>query len=230
MDGRIYTNNPTLVWSEARITTPRKYLDLPRRKSNRKGWTDIEAGAYIVWFDRGHDPARFHLDAFDFRLLPGVETVAELADGVVLRRTTVEPFDAQRHRARKQRYVNQLIQQANERVERAGWTVYRTGRKLIYFKKPCTRADVRGKFVLYIIPADLAALSRFRTPDLFPFRKRYGFDNLDFYFDWRDVRRDNECMEIIRLPAYPIGRIRVGQWISSENRTLWDAEFAGAGD
>ena len=221
MDGRIYSNNPILVWSEARITTPRKYLDLPRWKLN-KGWTDIEAKAYIVWFDRFHNPAWSYFDAFDFRLLPGVETVAELADGVVLRRTTAEPFDPQRHRARKQRYVNQLIQQASQRVERAGWTVYRTGRKLIYFKKPCTCAEVRAKFVLHVTPADLA--------DLPAHRQRYGFDNLDFYFDRRDVRRDNECVEIIRLPAYPIGRIHIGQWISRENRTLWEAEFAGTGD
>ena len=227
LDGRIYSNNPILVWSEARITAPRKYLDLPRVRLNRpkwKEWTGIEAGAYIVWFDRFHDPSIFQFDALDYRLLPGVETVAELADGVVLRvlrRTTLESLNTQR-RARKQRYVAQLIHQASQRVERAGWTVYRTGRKLTYLKQPCTPADVQGKFVLHVTPADLA--------DLPAHRQRYGFDNLDFYFDWRDVRRDNECVEIIRLPPYPIRRIYIGQWIARENRTLWDAEFAGAGD
>ncbi len=229
MDGRIYTNDiGFLAWSEDWLTAPgeyRKYRQIPRGKPNRKGWTEIEAGAYIVWFDRAHDPVHYRYDALDYRLLPGVETVAELADGVVLRvlrQTTAEPFETQRHRARKQRYINQLIQQANERVERAGWTVYRTGRKLTYFKKPCTRADVQAKFVLHVTPADLA--------DLLAHRQRYGFDNLDFYFDRHDVRLYNECVEVIRLPPYPIDRIRVGQWISAENRTLWDAEFAGAGD
>ena len=227
MDGRIYSNSPILVWSEASITAPRKYLDLPRVRSNWpkwKEWTGIEAGAYIVWFDRFYDPSTFQFDALDYRLLPDVETVAELADGVVLRvlrRTTLESLNTQ-GRARKQRYVNQLIQQASQRVERAGWTVYRTGRKLTYFKKPCTPADLRGQFVLHVIPADLA--------DLPAHRKRYGFDNHDFLFDWRDRQRDNECVEVVRLPAYPIGLIRVGQWISKENRTLWDAEFPGAGN
>ena len=225
MDGRIYTNNSFLAWSEASITTPGKYRDLPHgrpNKSNRKGWPEIEAGAYIVWFDRRHNPARFHYDALDYRLLPGVETVAELADGVILRRTTTGPFDDDRRRARKQRYVNQLIQQASQRVERAGWTVYRTGRTLIYFKDPCTLADVRAKFVLHVIPADVA--------DLLAHRQRYGFDNLDFDFDWRDVRHDNQCLEVIRLPAYPISRVYIAQWISADNRTLWEAEFSVAGD
>ena len=154
-----------------------------------------------------------------------METVDQQADGVVLRvlrQTTAEPFDTQRHRARKQHYTNQLIQQASQRVECTGWTVYRTGRKLTYFKQPCTPAEVQAKFVLHVTPADLA--------DLPAHRQRYGFDNLDFYFDQRDVRRDNECVEIIRLPAYPIGRIHIGQWISRENRTLWEAEFSGTGD
>ncbi len=224
MDGRIYSNDPFLAWSEEKIAAPGKYRMIPHGKSKQKGWTEIEAGAYIVWFDRLHNPRGLRYDSFDFRLLPDVETVAELADGVVLRvlrRTTVGSLDIQRH-ARKQRYVDQLIQQASQRVERAGWTVCRTGRKLTYFKNPCTLADVQAKFVLHVTPADLA--------DLPAYRQRYGFDNLDFYFDRSDVRRDNPCVEIIRLPAYPIGRIRVGQWISRENRTLWDAEFAGAGD
>ena len=222
MDGRIYSNNPFLAWSEDRLTAPGKYRQIPRGRSHGKGWTEIEAGAYIVWFDRLHNPARFRYDALDYRLLPDVETVAELADGAVLRRTAAEPFDEDRHRARKQRYINQLIQQASQRVERAGWTVYRTGRKLTYFKNPCTRADVQAKFVLHVTPADLA--------DLPAHRQRYGFDNLDFYFDLIGVRRDNPCVEVIRLPPYPIDRIRVGQWVSADNRTLWDAEFAGAGD
>ena len=219
MDGRIYSNTTFPVWSEESITAPGKYREIPR---GRSGWTVIEAGAYIVWFDRFHNPARFRYDALDYRLLPDVETVADLSDGVILRRTTADPFDEARRLARKQRYVNQLIQQASEQVVRAGWHVYRTGRELTYVKKPCTLADVRAKFALYVTPADVA--------DLPPHRQRYGSDNLDFYFDGRDVRRDNQCMEVIRLPDYPIRRIYIAQWISAENRTLWEAEFSVAED
>ena len=101
--------------------------------------------------------------------------------------------------------------------------MYRNGRKLTYFKKPCASADVQAKFILHIHPAD---------PGVLPIaRRRYGFDNLGFYFDQRDfdqrgVRVGDQCLVTAHLPDYAIARIRVGQWISDGNRTLWDAEFA----
>ena len=218
IDGRIYTNKPNLAWFWDRTAVPGKYQELP----DEMGWTAIEAGTPIVWFDKFYKfyHQRYLSHNTDIRVLPGVEIVAELADGAVLRRTAAEPFDAQRHRARKQRYVEQLIQQAQagERVVRADWDVYRTGRKLAYFKKPCAPADVQAKFVLHVIPADPA--------DLPPHRQRYGFDNLGFYFDWVGVQLADQCMAIAHLPAYLIGRIRVGQWISGEDHILWEAEFS----
>ena len=45
--------------------------------------------------------------------------------------------------------MQQLIQQADEQVARAGWSVYRTGRKIIYHKEPCVPADVQTKFILH---------------------------------------------------------------------------------
>ena len=133
-----------------------------------------------------------------------------------------EPFDAERHRACKQRYLAQLIQQAGEPVVRADWDVYRTGRRLIYVKQPCAPADPQAKFVLHVIPADPANLPADR--------KRYGSDNFDFYFDRRGFRVGDQCMATVHLPSYPINRIYIGQWISEENRTLWEAEFSGADD
>ena len=221
IEGRIYSNRAAAAWFWDRIVVlgkSRKYQNIPHKMR----WAEIEAGAHIVWFDEFH---REHLgyDDLDLRLLPGIEIVAELADGVVFRHTAAEPFDAARHRARKQRYVNQLTQQASERVVRAGWTVYRTGRKLIYHKKPCTPADVQAKFILHVVPADLADLSADRQP--------YGSENLDFYFKWgknrksRGFRLGDQCIAIAQLPAYAIDRIYIGQWIAAEDRTLWEAEF-----
>ena len=228
-DSRIYTNKTGLAWFRDRTAAPGKY-----RRDNNKGrrselpplardmmrWTEdgTVTGAYIVRFWMFHNRGSHGYDAIDLRLLPNVETVAELSDGDVFRVTAVEPFDAERHRARKQRYLKQLIQQAGEPVVRADWDVYRNGRKLIWVKDPCTPADVQAKFVLHVAPADLA--------DLPAHRKQYGSDNLDFYFDQRSVRRDDQCIAIVQLPDYPIGRIWVGQWIANENRTLWKAEFS----
>ena len=213
IEGRIYSNRRLLALLAAGATAPEKHRNIPRKM----GWIEIEAGAHLVWFEQFYNRAFLSYDDLDLRVLPGMETVAELADGVVFHRAATEPFDAARHRARKQRYVNQLIQQASERVVRAGWSVYRTGHKLIYRKKPCAPADMQAKFVLHVTPADPA--------DLPAHRQWHGFDNLGFYFDRRGFYLDDQCIAIVPLPNYAIGRIHVGQWIPAEDRTLWEAEF-----
>ena len=220
INGTIHTNYGALAWFVDRTAAPGKY----RRIQPNMRWTQMEAGTHIVWFDndkvhkRMADRSYFTFDYIDLQVLSGMETVAELADGFILRRTEAEPFDADEHHARKQRYVNQLIQQADERVVRAGWHVYRMGHTLIYRKKPCGPADVQAKFVLHVVPVDRA--------DLPADRKQYDSDNLDFYFDYYGERVGDECRAIVHLPTYAIDRIHIGQWISAENRTLWDATFS----
>ena len=221
IEGRIYSNRAAFAWFWDRIAAlgkSRKYQKI----ADEMRWAEIEAGAHIVWFDRFYNRAHLGYDDLDFRLLPGIEVVAELADGVVFRRTAYEPFDEARHLARKQRYVNQLIQQASEQVSRAGWNVYRTGRKLIYRKEPCVPADTQAKFVLHVVPADLAVLSAYR--------QRFGSENLDFHFDWGNRKRHgfrlgDQCIAIVHLPAYAIDRIHIGQWIAEEKRTLWKVDL-----
>ena len=223
IEGRIYSNIEKLAWFWDRTAAVRKVRTYRYIIPNKMGWDAIEAGAHIVWLDVPHSREHRGYDDLDVRLLPGIEVVAELADGLVLRRTAYEPFDAKRHHARKQRYVNQLIQQADEQVVRAGWTVYRTGRTLIYRKKPCVPADTQAKFVLHVVPADPA--------DLPAHRQQYGFDNLGFYFHYNllykslGFRLGDQCIAIAQLPAYAIDRIHIGQWISRDNRTLWAAEL-----
>ena len=220
IDGKVYSNNAFLAWFWDRDAAPGKYwkkfsLGLPRLARQMMQWTEDGTDVYIVWIENVSEQ---NYDAMDLRVLPGVEVVAELADGFVLRLTEIEPFDAKRHRARKQRYVAQLLEQAGKRVVRSVWDVYRTGRKLTYFKEPCAPADVQAKFVLHVVPADPA--------DLPAHRKRYGFDNLGFYFDRRGGRVADQCIATVQLPDYAIDRVYVGQWISKENRTVWEAEFA----
>ena len=228
MDGKIYSNNSFLVWFANRTVVYEKYWRLPYELHD---WTRalrqrIEEGedVHIVWIKDDHGSDYFDYDDRDLRLLPGVKVMAESPDGVVFHATAAatEPFDADRHRARKERYVEQSLEQAGERVVRSSWDVYRTGRKLTYFKKPCAPSDTQAKFILHVTPAD---------PGVLPIaRKRYGFDNLGFHFDRRGIRVGDLCMVIAQLPDYPIGRIRVGQWSSNDNRTLWEAVLSGAGD
>ncbi len=228
-NGRIYSNHPVLAWFWDRTAVPRKHQSIPDEihhlTSSIMYWTDGD-GAYIVWlkhlsdYDYDYD---YDYDDFDIRYLPGVEPVAELADGVVFRVTAAEPFDAEKHRARKQRYVQQLIEQAGERVVHAGWDVYRNGRTLTYHKQPCAPDDVQANFVLHVIPADPA--------DLPADRQQHGYEGFGFNFHTRGgLQIDDQCMATTQLPDYPIGLIRVGRWIAKEDRTVLGAEFSGTGD
>ena len=230
-DGWTYSNNQFLVWFADRSGAIRKHRALPNEIRDwtryARGWVRRgEDEVYIVWIKDDYRSGFYDYNDLDIRFLPGVEPVAESPDGVVFRVTAaaaVEPFDEDRLRARKERYqeryVDQLLEQAGERVVRAGWDVYRNGRKLTYFKKPCAPADVQAKFILHVTPVDLADLSFSR--------KRFGYDNLGFYFDRRGMRVGDQCMATVDLPAYAIGRVRVGQWIAAESRTVWEAEFSG---
>ena len=238
IDGRIYSNYIELAWFADRTAALGKYQEYPvgrawrivagkspfsRLAQEGMRWTEEGTDAYIVWFWDFAARDVFDYDDLDIRCLPGVEVVAELADGVVFRATAAppaEPFDADQHRARKQRYVEELIQQAQagERVVRADWDVYRTGRKLAYLKKPCAAADTQAKLILHVTPADPA--------DLPAYRQWYGYDSRGFYFHQRGVQLADQCIATVLLPDYAIDRIRVGQWISGEARPLWEAEFS----
>ena len=226
-DGWTYSNNQFLVWFADRTVAIRKHRALP---NEMRDWTRYaerwvkrgEDEVHIVWIKDDYRSGFYDFNDLDIRFLPGVEPVAESPEGVVFRVTAVaaaEPFDEARLRAQKERYVAQLVEQAGERVVRSGWDVYRNGRKLTYFKKPCDPADVQAKFILHITPVDPADLSLSR--------QRFGFDNLGFYFDRRGMRVGDQCITTVDLPAYAIGRVRVGQWIAAESRTVWEAEFSG---
>ena len=216
INGRMYSNNCYLTWFWDQTAAPGKHQLLPDEihslTSSILRQTN-SGSAHIAW--SRSEKSFYDFDDLDIRVLPGVEPVAELYDGVVFRVTAAEPFDAERHRARKQRYVDQLIEQAGEPVVRADWNVYRTGRKLTYLKNPCASADTQAEFILHAIPVDPADLPSHRRP--------YGFDLLGFYFHIRGgIRLDDQCVVSTQLPDYDISRIRVGQWIADGNRTLWE--------
>ena len=216
INGRMYSNNCYLTWFWDQTAAPGKHQLLPDEihslTSTILRWTN-SGSAHIAW--SRSEKSFYDFDDLDIRVLPGVEPVAELYDGVVFRVTAAEPFDAERHRARKQHYVDQLIEQAGEPVVRADWDVYRTGRTLTYLKNPCASADTQAEFILHATPVDPADLPSHRRP--------YGFDSLSFYFHIRGgIRLDDQCVVTASLPDYDISRIRVGQWSTEENRTLWE--------
>ena len=237
INGRILSDNPYITWLWSRTVALGDHHFLPAEIHYLT--SAVGDGGHVLWFRAWKPP--YDYDELDIRVLPGVEPVVELSDGVIFRVTATEPFDAKRHHTRKQRYVQQLIEQAgelvihadstrpihtsgaeqaDEQVARAGWDVYRTGRKLTYHKQPCAPDDVQAKLILHVTPTD--------PIDLPADRQRHGFDNLGFYFDRRGFQLDDQCIAIAQLPAYAINRIRVGQWIAKEDRTVWEAEFSAS--
>ena len=105
---------------------------------------------------------------------------------------------------------------AGEPVVRSSFDVYLIENELIYTKEPCAQADTEPRFFVHIIPAD--------ANDLPAVRKQYGFDNLDFEFDWlTGTRFGGKCLVTRPLPDYEITSIRTGQF--PEEGYIWKAEF-----
>ena len=93
-------------------------------------------------------------------------------------------------------------------TRRAVFDVYVTADAVAVAKTPCTAADTQPKFILHFVPV--------RTRDLAPDRRRAGFDNQDFRFAWQGAHFDGRCLARAPLPAYPIARLRVGQFRPNE--------------
>ncbi len=101
-------------------------------------------------------------------------------------------------------------------THRAAFNVYVTADAVAFAKAPCTAADTQPKFFLHAIPV--------RTRDLPPARRAVGFDNRDFEFAWQGAHFNGACLARARLPAYPVKRLRVGQFRAGEE-PLWAAEL-----
>ena len=85
------------------------------------------------------------------------------------------------------------------------------GDTLAYAKSPCVREDVENRFFLHVVPVAPASLSLWR--------RRWGFDNLDFRFVHAGgTLFDGKCLVTAELPAYEIAAIRTGQFKRDSKR------------
>lgn len=187
-----------------RIPSPRP---LPHRMEDLPGWIESAPdGASIVWLHAlGGLP---NYAAPDLRATPGLEVVAELADGVVF-------IINKAHNPRAARQAAHNAITAGEPAVRSVYDVYLDGRTLTYVKSPCAREETAARFFLHVVPADMNDL-----PDD---RGIWGFDNLDFSFEFDGVRLGDACMVSVSLPAYPIAEIETGQF-EGDGR-LWDGKI-----
>ena len=80
------------------------------------------------------------------------------------------------------------------------------GDELLYVRRDCPAAlhlSPQPTFFLHVFPDD--------TNDLPAYRRRHGFENLDFrvFYFWR---RDGKCYAVRSLPDYGIASIHTGQF------------------
>ena len=184
--------------------TPRP---LPTGKTLSEWMAAAPDGIGIAWFHGAG--GGWNYDAADLRATPGLEAAAELADGALfIVNAAHDPRPA--HRSA----LNALA--VREPAARSIYNLYLDGRTLAYVKSPCARGDTTPRFFLHVVPVNLN--------DLQDIRRRSGFDNLDFSFEFNGVRLDGACMTRVLLPAYPIAEIETGQFAGGDR--LWDARIS----
>ena len=201
----VYSNDAlALSLYVPRIPSPRPF---PHRMEDLPGWIESAPdGASVVWLHAlGGLP---NYAAPDLRATPGLEVAAELADGVVF-------IVNKSHNPRPARQAAYNAVTAREPAVRSVYDVFLDGRTLTYVKEPCAREETAARFFLHVVPVDLNDL-----PDD---RGIWGFDNLDFSFEFDGVRLGDACMVSASLPAYAIAEIETGQFDGGGR--LWDGKI-----
>ena len=105
---------------------------------------------------------------------------------------------------------------AGEPLARSFFAIHRDGRALTYVRDGCAIEDIAPRFFLHIDPVDAG--------DLPPWREPHGFDNLDQALRAGVARIDGNCVATALLPAYPIARLRTGQFTAQG--ASWEVEIA----
>ena len=130
------------------------------------------------------------------------------------------PVQAAQAAQRRAAQALSLARASGPPAVRAPFDVYALPETVIFVKDPCRPADTQAKFILHFVPVarrDLAARPR-----------AAGFENHDFQFAWYGAPVGAACVAQVPLPAYPLQRLRVGQFDSQAQRVLWQNELPGA--
>lgn len=181
--------------------------------------TTVDYDVHIVWLDDAYWRQPDY-NSLDLRALPGVETMAELADGVVLRVTPGTVFDVDSYLANKAALITAPIEEAGQPILRSTYDVYVTDTELIYVKDACNEADTAALFSLHWAPVDTAHLA--------DYWKEYGFNVRDFRLEEYGVKSGDRCVAAVRLPAYAISQIKTGQFVYGPDKELvwlWRESF-----
>ncbi len=179
------------------------------------GWlAGVADGAYVVWLHDMVTNALFDYGAALMRITSGFEPVAERADGAIFKVNRNHAVGTNPYRSA---YESLAAGDYGEPAARSTFDVYLDGRTLTYLKEPCVAGDVRARFFLHVVPAEVA--------DLPAGHKRHVFENMDFTFSNRGVILNGACLAMVKLPGYEIVVIRTGQYRPGEDH-IWDETFS----
>ena len=240
--GPVHTNEPAIVDFRGTETVGRRYpwpcANEGRFRSERerlRAWLDgmREGQLVVVFHHTWHPPCEFAAGLL--RVLPGLETVAELADGAVYRRVSRAAPRPDALRAAERAAASGELGRPAAEGKFAAYLDRNTGiypgrSALVFHRRPCSEEDVRAKFRLHLFP--------FSEESLPPDRRRHGFDNRDFVFGaygrlLRDESGERACAAVVPLPRYEVSRFATGQ-IAAEatgGETIRAFEFGrGAGE
>ena len=186
------------------------YRWIPAAEAGGEGAHDV----HIVWFGDWLQYPDY--DSLELRALPGVEIVAELADGLILR-VTPGHFDVDSYVRNKAASLTAIVTAAGEPIIRSHYNVYIHDDRAIYAKDSCSQDDMDPIFFLHLIPVD--------ENDLPYNRQQYGFDNLDFRFTEAGRQAGQQCLAIRELPKYALRSIRTGQYGPGAG-PIWEGRFS----
>lgn len=101
------------------------------------------------------------------------------------------------------------------------YDVYFAGHELLYVGQKGCEINRKKKFFVHVVPLDAKDLPR-------P-RRRYGYDNLNFFTD-ASWQKNGKCYQVRGLPKYGIDKISTGQFLQSEMRLasprIWSGSFS----
>ena len=214
--GRVYSNDffPVYIHTDGLA----KYDLIPDKQRLAQAvreWAAADYDVHIVWlYNLGWRIRDNH--HLEIRALPGVETVANLADGAIFR-ITPGPFGVDSYLANKEGRMNEIIKAAGEPIIGSNYNVYMNENWLTYAKDSCSQNDIDKRFFLHLIPVD--------KNDLPAHRIQYGYDNLDFDFMDYGILSGDRCVAMRPLPEYDISHLRTGQWVPGEG-PVWEDSFS----
>ena len=109
-------------------------------------------------------------------------------------------------------YINST---SNDPEIRSFFDIYIVNDVLVYVRERCAPEDKNEVVFLHLTPMNMEDL-----PDEY---KKYGFQNLDFYFEARGVSFEGRCVATVQIPDYAIANIRTGQY--TDEGESWSVDF-----